>query len=102
MPPSKEFRSVGMICTTTENPPPVSADCMRCVHRSLVREEPIDPVKVWDDVGSTTGGRPGCLWTYNNMKMLLAKAGGSSEPPTGTTLIFKEKRFMMGDAVYCT
>ena len=90
---------MGMVCTTTEQPPPASADCMRCVHRLLVREEPIDPMQVWDDVGSTTGGQPGCLWTYNDKKLLMAKAGGSTEPPTGTALIFKEKRFFIGDVL---
>ena len=68
VPPSKRFVSLGMICTTTDEPPPVEA--VRCVPHAWVKPVTEEPTAVWNDAGS--GGRPGALWRTNTEGMVAA------------------------------
>ena len=75
-PPSDAFVCLGMLFTTSSEPPALEA--MRCVHRRWTRQAFEAPRLLWDDRG--TGGRAGSLWAVNNMGHCWAVAG--YEAPT--------------------
>jgi len=63
--------ALGMACTTTEDPPPVTA--VRCVPRQWT--QPAAPGRqVWNDTGAG-GGRPGSFWEVNSMGLVQVVAG---------------------------
>ena len=70
-PPSDAFVCLGMLFTTSSEPPALEA--MRCVHRRWTRQAFEAPRLLWDDRG--TGGRAGSLWAVNNMGHCWAVAG---------------------------
>jgi hypothetical protein len=70
-PPSDAFVCLGMLFTTTSEPPALGA--MRCVHREWTRQAFEQPRELWNDRG--TGGRAGSLWEVNNMGHCWAVAG---------------------------
>merc|ERR1711964_340227 len=59
VPPSHDFIALGMVATTTEDPP--GRTVMRCVPRRWCCAAKKAPEFVWDDQG--TGGRAGSIWT---------------------------------------
>ena len=71
VPPGEQYVALGMLYTTTADQPPPEA--MRCMHRSWCRESQTPPVEVWNDRG--LGGKPGSLWTVNNLQCAWATAG---------------------------
>ncbi|CAM9959439.1 unnamed protein product, partial [Hapterophycus canaliculatus] len=77
VPPSSAFVAMGMVITTTEEPPP--QDSVRCVPRRWVVESTFKPVKVWDDAG--TEGRAGSIWMVNSLHLMAAVVG--HDPPQG-------------------
>ena len=77
VPPSEEFVSLGIVCTTSENPP--APDTMRCVHRSWIKVSEVTPVKVWDDSGSW--GQKGSFRIVNSLNLLCVTEG--HEAPVG-------------------
>ena len=58
VPPSAKFVALGMVATTTDDPP--SRDSIRCVPKAWCVESEVLPQLIWEDSG--TGGRPGSLW----------------------------------------
>ena len=58
VPPSAKFVALGMVATTTDDPPP--RESIRCVPKAWCVESEALPELIWEDSG--TGGRPGSLW----------------------------------------
>ena len=77
IPSDQEYVSLGMICTTSSDPPKL--EMVRCVPRQWVSPTSVRPVKVWDDAG--TSGRPGSIWRVNSMGLMIATP--SHDMPTG-------------------
>jgi hypothetical protein len=75
VPPSQKFVALGMVATTTDDPPPV-ADSMRCVPRAWCTESlegAVAPTMIWEDSG--TGGRPGSIWALPSGGELVLDSG---------------------------
>ena len=68
VPPSKRFVSLGVVCTTTAEDPPVES--IRCIPRAWVKPVTDEATAVWNDAGS--GGRPGAIWKTNEEGMMVA------------------------------
>jgi len=77
VPPSRDFVSLGHICTTTSSPPPL--DSVHCAPRTWVTKSDATPQLVWEDTG--TAGRPGSLWSVTSMNLLVGTDGHN--PPKG-------------------
>jgi hypothetical protein len=75
VPPTENFRSLGMVCTTSPTPPRL--DCMRCVPVAWCAAAAAEPKLIWDDTG--TGGKRGSFWSVNALGLLIATEG--HEPP---------------------
>mmetsp|Transcript_23301 Transcript_23301/g.35167 ORF Transcript_23301/g.35167 Transcript_23301/m.35167 type:complete len:208 (-) Transcript_23301:313-936(-) len=58
VPPSDSYVALGMVATTENKPPPLTA--VRCVMKSFCRPAADPPVCLWDDTGS--GGKPASIW----------------------------------------
>eukprot|EP00419_Tripos_fusus_P020771 CAMPEP_0172749870 /NCGR_PEP_ID=MMETSP1074-20121228/148372_1 /TAXON_ID=2916 /ORGANISM="Ceratium fusus, Strain PA161109" /LENGTH=397 /DNA_ID=CAMNT_0013581909 /DNA_START=257 /DNA_END=1447 /DNA_ORIENTATION=+ len=71
VPPNDTFVALGMVATTTPEPPLV--DSVRCVPKSFCRKVKEEPVHLWDDVGG--GGKPASFWLVNSMQMLWTVVG---------------------------
>ena len=86
--PSESFVALGMVTTSDDNPPPLTA--MRCVPLRWCR--PAQPPRMlWDDAG--TGGKRGALWVVNQMGLLAV--GKGSEAPRERYYDLKEDRFFI-------
>ena len=81
-PPSDKFVAMGMIVTNTEDEPPVT--CMRCVPKVWCEETTMEPEKVWDDTGSSAGGRRGSIWVINSLRLLCVMQGHDPPPASET------------------
>jgi len=86
VPPSGQFVALGMVATTTEEPPPLNALC--CVPRRWCEKHSMPPRLVWRDDGS--GGRPGSFWVNPATELVLAVQG--SEPPEGETWCLRDHK----------
>ena len=75
VPPSGQFLALGMLATTSDEPPPLEA--MRCVPRRWCERHEKPARLVWRDEGQ--GGRPGSFWQLPAMELLVA--GQGAEPP---------------------
>jgi len=71
--PSSTHVSMGMVATTTDEPPPLTA--VRCVPRRWLRPAKETPALVWENTG--TGGRRGSLWLVNALGCMEATTGGA-------------------------
>eukprot|EP00931_Biecheleriopsis_adriatica_P057927 TRINITY_DN3440_c1_g1_i1.p1 TRINITY_DN3440_c1_g1~~TRINITY_DN3440_c1_g1_i1.p1 ORF type:complete len:2068 (-),score=475.91 TRINITY_DN3440_c1_g1_i1:13-5871(-) len=71
VPPSDAFVALGMVVTTTAEPPPL--EDVRCVPKSFCRPAAQAPLHLWDDSGS--GGKPASMWLVNNTQVLWAVVG---------------------------
>ena len=59
VPPGPQFAAVGMVATTSEEPPPLTA--LRCVPRRWLVKENYAATMMWSNEGE--GGRAGSFWT---------------------------------------
>ena len=76
VPPSGQFIALGMIASTSEEPPSTSA--MVCVPRRwCARQQNKSPRPIWRDDGQ--GGRPGSFWSVPTIELVVAARSG--EPP---------------------
>ena len=91
VPPGEEFIALGMVGTTSEEPPPV--DSMRCVHKSLCMRPIMAPQKIWDDSGSS--GRQGSIWVVNSLGLLTVSR--SHDLPPGPFYQLKSDSFFLVD-----
>jgi len=89
--PPKGFVALGMVCTTTEDAPPLSS--MRCVPTAWVRETKMKPKLIWDDAG--TGGAKGSFWVINEMQLLAVVQGHAS--PKDKFYDFSKSVFMASE-----
>ena len=76
VPPSSSFVGLGMLATSTDEPPPTSA--MSCVPKAWCERSSAQPRLVWRDEGQ--GGRPGALWATAGMGLMHCVPG--HEEPT--------------------
>eukprot|EP01012_Entosiphon_sulcatum_P062087 TRINITY_DN8821_c0_g1_i1.p1 TRINITY_DN8821_c0_g1~~TRINITY_DN8821_c0_g1_i1.p1 ORF type:complete len:4205 (-),score=604.71 TRINITY_DN8821_c0_g1_i1:28-12642(-) len=81
IPPNPQYVALGMVCTTSEDPPPRNS--VRCVPRQWTQTSTFTPTLVWDDQGM--GGRPGSVWIVNSLN-LMAVLPGVDPPPPGKFL----------------
>lgn len=86
----ENFVALGMLCTTTEHPPDVTA--MRCVPQKWCTPTKFKPIKIWDDTGSG-GGKPASMWIVNNLGMVTIVPG--HEPPTDPFFEVSSARFFL-------
>jgi hypothetical protein len=86
----ENFVALGMICTTTDDEPPV--DAMRCVPQKWCAPSQIKPVKIWDDTGAA-GGRPGSIWIVNSLDLIAVIPG--HDPPKESFLDISSNRFFI-------
>ena len=79
VPPSDKFVALGMIATTSPQPPPL--DAMHCVPMEwCAPPHPWDqPVLVWE---STMGSKPGAIWRVGSLGLLWVTQTAST-PPDG-------------------
>ena len=84
--PPEGYVALGMLCSTSEVPPPVEA--IRCVPFSWVRLSSLAPQKVWDDAGSS--GTEGSIWIVNNLRLIAVTAG--HDAPAGPFYELKAER----------
>ena len=94
--PPPGFVALGMLCSPTDDAPPV--DAIRCVPISWVEESDQPPRKVWDDSGSS--GAVGSIWVVNKLQ-LIAVCAGHDPPagpgPTGRFYTLKAERLWLGE-----
>jgi hypothetical protein len=78
VPPTPAYVALGMMATTTQDPPPLNA--MRCVPKAWCVPASRYPFKqIWDDSG--TGGKKGSFWLMNTFGLLQVTEG--HEKPEG-------------------
>ena len=70
IPHSARFVALGMVATTTGDPPPLEA--VHCVPRKWVIPTTFTPTEIWNDAGS--GGRAGSLWVVNEYRPPIVDA----------------------------
>ena len=90
IPPSEDFRSLGMIVTTSDTAPPLT--CVRCIPKRWTKKSTIVPRLVWNDAG--TGGRAGSIWIVNELGLIWVKSG--HDPPEGPFYTVKGEKFYVG------
>jgi hypothetical protein len=88
--PPDGFVAMGIICTTSDEPPDVKS--VRCVPQSWTKVTDVYPKKVWDDSGAG-GGKPGSMWTINSMDMIAITPG--HDPPSEHFYEFTHQRFFL-------
>jgi Vacuolar protein sorting-associated protein 62 len=88
--PPEGFLALGMVCTNTEDPPPV--ECIRCVPEAWCVPSKFTPQKVWDDSGAG-GGKPGSVWVVNSLELVAFTAG--HDAPKETFYDLKSNRFFI-------
>jgi hypothetical protein len=89
IPPSKSYVALGMVATTSDEPP--DTDTIRCVPRHWATPSTTKPVLLWTDAGS--GGKPGSLWCVNTEGSFAASLG--HEPPSETFFTLKSQEFFI-------
>jgi len=86
-PPSESYLTLGMICTNTDEPPPLSA--IRCIPRKWLKLTVERPSLIWNDAG--TGGLKGSVWKTNSLNLLIATEG--HEAPSGYFFDLAQTKF---------
>lgn len=92
IPPSPAYVVLGMVATTTSDPP--SLDSVRCVPRSWCAQEKFPPRMIWSDEG--IGERRASFWLTNSLHTLQLSIGTAH--PTGSALRLFSRKFMVADA----
>ena len=82
---------MGMVATTSENPPPL--DAVQMVPKEWTVVSKMRPQLLWTDEG--TGGRAGSLWTINRIGLFAAVSGHKAPP--GPFYDFKADTFLVLD-----
>ena len=77
VPPTASFIALGMVATSSDDPP--SLDAMRCVPKRWCVRHGEPPRAVWRDAGQ--GGRPGSLWSNGGGGLQLLLGATGHEPP---------------------
>jgi hypothetical protein len=90
-PPTTDFVCLGIMCTTTEDPPELRL--IRCLPKTWVTQSKMAPQKIWDDSGSG-GGKPGSVWLVNSLGLIAIVPGHN--PPTETFYDVAQGRFYLG------
>lgn len=85
------YVGMGMVATTSENPPPL--DAMQMVPKEWTVVSKMRPQLLWTDEG--TGGRAGSLWTINRIGLFAAVTGHKAPP--GPFYDFKAETFLVLD-----
>jgi len=88
------YLALGMVCTTSEEPPDVS--CIRCVPAHWCIPAKNAPRKVWDDSGAG-GGRPGSVWAVNSLQLIAVSVG--HDIPKEVFYDLDHDRFFIDDAM---
>ena len=78
VPPNPKFTALGVVFTDSDDTPMPEDLPHRCVPTKWLARAKTGPRIVWEDSG--TGGRPGALWTINNMNLISVSKG--HDPPT--------------------
>ena len=76
VPPGPQFAAVGMVATTSEEPPPLTA--LRCVPRRWLVKENYAATMMWSNEGE--GGRAGSFWTSGTQLQTLLAVQGHEAP----------------------
>ena len=79
VPPSPLFVAVGMLATTTEEPPELTA--MSCLPRRFAAVESSLPRNIWRH-GGQVGGRSGSFWSSGPQLQTLLASQSQSRPTT--------------------
>jgi len=93
VPPSANFVSLGMIGTTSPDPPSLLA--MRCVPKGWTVPARSDSKCIWDDNG--TGGKRGSFWFLNTLNLM--QCTDSHERPESVCFDLASKRFMASEGL---
>ena len=93
IPPSQQYVALGMVATTSEDPPPVRS--VHCVPREWCEPAPGLTKMLWSDAGSS--GKPGSLWAVGSMGFLAAAAG--NDPPTQHSWMLNQTRFTLANHI---
>lgn len=94
--PPEGFIALGMICTTNEDPPELSA--LRCVPQEWCVPSKGRPRKIWDDSGAG-GGRAGSIWAVNSMDLAVFVTG--HDEPRENFYDLKSTRFFLNQVAKC-
>ena len=78
----------------SEEPPDVTL--VRCIPEKWCAPTTTRPTKVWDDTGAG-GGKPGSIWTINNMDMIAVVPG--HDAPKEQFFELKSQRFFIDQFV---
>ena len=89
VPRSDRYVAMGMIATTSDEPPPLEA--VHTVPRKWVVPTTMEPIQIWNDEGS--GGRPGSVWAINECGLIAATKGHA--PPSALFYSLKAEAFML-------
>lgn len=87
VPPAQNFVALGMVVSTGEEPPPLTA--CHCVPRRWCEAVVADRF-VWRDDGQ--GGRAGSLWATPNMDLMLCVRGHEPGEEERTVWCLKEEK----------
>jgi len=94
IPPSNIFVALGMIGTTSEEPPDVT--CVRCVPSSWVMQSSSKVIhQVWTNAGAS--GNQGSIWNISNTNLVGFYEGHSN--PRKAMFSLKKRRFFMKEFV---
>jgi len=91
VPPTSEFVALGMIVSSTEEPPSIKS--VHCVPRNWVEPAPTEVKMLWSDSGAS--GKPGSIWSIGGLQLLGAAQGQT--PPGDASWKLKRARFTLGD-----
>lgn len=90
VPPSARFVALGMIATSSPEPP--LPDAMACVPAEWCLPAPEAPQLLWE---GGAGGGAGSLWRVGNLGLLWACRG--REPPEGPIYSLRNSKFKLAD-----
>ena len=95
IPPRKEFVFVGVVVTTTDDPPATTD--YRCVPRHWCVKATRQPVFVWKDAGAA-GGKKGSIYNINSMGLCSINEGHEPIIPDSGFWDLKERMFRISAA----
>ena len=75
VPPSDSFVALGMVATTTPQPPPL--DALHCVPAEWCVPAQDMPTLIWE---STMGSKPGAIWRVGSLGLLWVTQGSATPP----------------------
>eukprot|EP00397_Hematodinium_sp_SG-2012_P000034 GEMP01000034.1.p1 GENE.GEMP01000034.1~~GEMP01000034.1.p1 ORF type:complete len:2592 (+),score=768.95 GEMP01000034.1:4628-12403(+) len=79
IPPHASYVAVGMVCTTSPEPPPFTA--CRCVPKKWTSPSTQAPTHVWDNRG--VGGKGGSIWSVGAFCLVHAHPQDNEAPKAG-------------------